>query len=347
MFRSTPSSCSRASRSAALPATSPADSHPHSPTCRATTRSSPRTVADLVARAGSAGPVSVEALEHARLLLELGRVERAIRRARGAGSSGISDLAREREAGARADPRGRPGAWSARFDGVVTVPQRKITRFPGLSVRLLLRTYVRPCNHRDRIDDGEGIDLNLLLGQGLSSRRSPSDSARPRPRSRYWMASPSGSRPSTARITPRSGETSTASGLEALVEDGQTSRCRWPRTSASARRTVRHWLRPIRTEDRSNVGAMLRAREAEKRRARHASRCSCAEHGETDFILEGRGYYRCKQCRMDRVAGVAAEVKEILVADAGGRCRCCGYDRHLGALEFHHSIRTRSGWRSR
>jgi len=55
------------------------------------------TVADLVARAGSAGPVSVEALEHARLLLELGRVERAIRRARGSGSSGISDLARERE----------------------------------------------------------------------------------------------------------------------------------------------------------------------------------------------------------------------------------------------------------
>jgi DNA primase len=55
------------------------------------------TVADLVARAGSAGPVSVEALQHARLLLELGRVERAIRRARGAGASGISDLARERE----------------------------------------------------------------------------------------------------------------------------------------------------------------------------------------------------------------------------------------------------------
>jgi DNA primase len=55
------------------------------------------TVADLVARAGSAGPVTVEALEHARLLLELGRVERAIRRARGSGSSGISDLARERE----------------------------------------------------------------------------------------------------------------------------------------------------------------------------------------------------------------------------------------------------------
>ncbi|HYZ81054.1 MAG TPA: toprim domain-containing protein, partial [Solirubrobacteraceae bacterium] len=55
------------------------------------------TVADLVARAGNRGSVHLEELEHARLLLELGRVERDIRRARGARSAGISDLARERE----------------------------------------------------------------------------------------------------------------------------------------------------------------------------------------------------------------------------------------------------------
>jgi DNA primase len=54
-------------------------------------------VADLVARSGRAGNATVEQLEHARLLLELGRVERAIRRARAEGASGISDLARERE----------------------------------------------------------------------------------------------------------------------------------------------------------------------------------------------------------------------------------------------------------
>jgi hypothetical protein len=60
------------------------------------------------------------------------------------------------------------------------------------------------------------------------------------------------------------------------------------------------------------------------------------EHGETEFILEGRGYFRCKQCRMDRVARRRRRVKEILVADAGGRCRLCGYDKYLGALEFHH-----------
>jgi DNA primase len=54
-------------------------------------------VADLVARSGRAGTVTVDELEHARLLLELGRVERAIRRARADGALGIADLARERE----------------------------------------------------------------------------------------------------------------------------------------------------------------------------------------------------------------------------------------------------------
>jgi DNA primase len=54
-------------------------------------------VADLVARAGRAGPVTVDQLEHARLVLILARVDRAIRRARASGAPGIADLARERE----------------------------------------------------------------------------------------------------------------------------------------------------------------------------------------------------------------------------------------------------------
>jgi hypothetical protein len=29
-------------------------------------------------------------------------------------------------------------------------------------------------------------------------------------------------------------------------------------------------------------------------------------------------------------------VKARLVHEAGGRCVICGYDRHIGALEFHH-----------
>ena len=56
-----------------------------------------RTMADLVARAGRAGEVTVEQLEQQRLLLERARLERAIRRAREEGGSGMLELARERE----------------------------------------------------------------------------------------------------------------------------------------------------------------------------------------------------------------------------------------------------------
>jgi hypothetical protein len=63
---------------------------------------------------------------------------------------------------------------------------------------------------------------------------------------------------------------------------------------------------------------------------------TCARHGETEFILEGRGYYRCKRCRSERVARRRRTVKRILVDEAGGRCAICGYDRCIAALEFHH-----------
>ena len=57
-----------------------------------------RVVADLVARAGRAGAVSDDQLEHARLVLEQARIDRAIRRAKSEGGTGIAELAREREA---------------------------------------------------------------------------------------------------------------------------------------------------------------------------------------------------------------------------------------------------------
>ncbi|HJS94003.1 MAG TPA: DNA primase [Solirubrobacteraceae bacterium] len=56
-----------------------------------------RTVAALVEEAGSAGRVSEDELEHARLVLERTRLDRAIRRARAEGATEIPELARERE----------------------------------------------------------------------------------------------------------------------------------------------------------------------------------------------------------------------------------------------------------
>ena len=37
-----------------------------------------------------------------------------------------------------------------------------------------------------------------------------------------------------------------------------------------------------------------------------------------------------------RVVARRRRVKAILIAEAGGRCVVCGYDRYVGALQFHH-----------
>lgn len=62
----------------------------------------------------------------------------------------------------------------------------------------------------------------------------------------------------------------------------------------------------------------------------------CHTHGSVEFVLEGRGYYRCKQCRMQRVSDQRRKNKATLVAEHGGKCRICGYNKCVRSLHFHH-----------
>jgi hypothetical protein len=39
---------------------------------------------------------------------------------------------------------------------------------------------------------------------------------------------------------------------------------------------------------------------------------------------------------MNRVSERRRKVKRILVEEAGGQCAICGYNRFVGALQFHH-----------
>jgi len=97
---------------------------------------------------------------------------------------------------------------------------------------------------------------------------------------------------------------------------------------------LRYWLRKygLRTEGGR--------RGAEAHRSRAAGRAEiereCARHGVTIFVIEGRGYYRCKRCRSEQVSERRRAVKAALVAETGGCCCICGYDRCVSALEFHH-----------
>jgi transposase len=99
--------------------------------------------------------------------------------------------------------------------------------------------------------------------------------------------------------------------------------------------TVRHWLQKYGLETSGMGWRREQTRRAREANLTHITR-ECRHHGMTTFILEGRGYYRCARCRGEAVARWRRRAKLRLIAAAGGCCVLCGYDRHPGALHFHH-----------
>jgi hypothetical protein len=97
---------------------------------------------------------------------------------------------------------------------------------------------------------------------------------------------------------------------------------------------VRYWLDRHGLKSRQ-ARNRLAAREALEAGRRYTD-LTCHRHGVTRHVLEGRGSFRCARCRGDQVAERRRRVKRILIAEAGGCCRLCGYDRCEAALQFHH-----------
>jgi excisionase family DNA binding protein len=124
--------------------------------------------------------------------------------------------------------------------------------------------------------------------------------------------------------------------LEALVDEGLTIAEIAARLGRS-RSTIRHWLKRHGLQTHSRRG---RRRSPESRAARDAGlsviTMCCPKHAETAYVLDGRGYYRCRRCRVEAVSRRRRKMKETLVAEAGGVCLICGYAGNMRALHFHH-----------
>jgi transposase len=101
--------------------------------------------------------------------------------------------------------------------------------------------------------------------------------------------------------------------------------------------TVRYWLQRYALPTHGTLG---RRTQQDRAAAREADReivlLHCRYHGEVEFWLNGRGYYRCKLCRSAAVTRRRRRMKKILVDEAGGACSVCGYARSVRALHFHH-----------
>ncbi|HEY1593916.1 MAG TPA: helix-turn-helix domain-containing protein [Thermoleophilaceae bacterium] len=173
--------------------------------------------------------------------------------------------------------------------------------------------------------------LKLFLDQGLSLEEIGRRIGRHPSTVGYWVKkhglTPAGRAKHAARgaIPPE--------GLASLIEEDATCAFMADAYGVSVA-TIRYWLKRYGLET-ARAERMRKAR-SERSRGRAITQLTCRHHGLTDFWLEGRGVYRCRQCRIDAVVRRRASVRETLIAEAGGCCVLCGYERYHRALHFHH-----------
>jgi transposase len=176
--------------------------------------------------------------------------------------------------------------------------------------------------------------LEQLLGQGLSLAEIGRRFGRHEATVSYWVKKHGLEAANRAQHVPRGGIA--RNDLEMLVEAGK-SIAEIAEAVDRSKATVRHWLIRYGLKTHSGRGRRPSGQaEIAKRAGLATATMRCARHGETDFWLTGRGYYRCKRCRSAAVVARRRKVKTILVEEAGGACCICGYDHNMRALHFHH-----------
>jgi transposase len=113
--------------------------------------------------------------------------------------------------------------------------------------------------------------------------------------------------------------------------------------------TVRHWLekyglQTLQARRRTRYREALQAAQDLSQSPLQRLAMTCRLHGETEFVREGSGYFRCGRCRSESVARHRRRLKALLIEEAGGKCILCGYDRQPRALAFHHLEPKRKGF---
>ena len=123
--------------------------------------------------------------------------------------------------------------------------------------------------------------------------------------------------------------------LEPLIEADLSVRAMAARLGVSPS-TVRYWLRKLDLETYPGQRRTYSIAQSNGANREPRAVLRCSRHGKVVFVRRPDSGYRCSKCAQEAVSKRRREVKRRLVAEAGGRCAVCGYDRYVGALEFHH-----------
>jgi transposase len=176
--------------------------------------------------------------------------------------------------------------------------------------------------------------LEVLLARGLSLERIAARFGVHPSTVSYWLKKHELSAVHADRHTSRGGIPRAK--LEELVNAGGSHRSIAAEFQVSVA-TVRHWLKRFGLETH---GTTIRRQAREGKGAGQvAIERVCVRHGMARFTLYPDRVYRCARCRREAVAKRRRAVRAAIIQEAGGQCVLCGYDRYVGALQFHHLVR--------
>src|SRR5256886_7713667 len=138
--------------------------------------------------------------------------------------------------------------------------------------------------------------LERLLDQGVSIERIAKRFGKHPSTVAYWMAKYGLEAPNRGKHAAKGGLE--RNHLELLIDEGMTI-AEIAEQVGLSKTAVRHWPRRYGLITRG--GTRRNAIRDAKAHDRLCITLRCRRHGETEFTLEGSGYYRCKRCRMERV----------------------------------------------
>lgn len=99
--------------------------------------------------------------------------------------------------------------------------------------------------------------------------------------------------------------------------------------------TVRYWLKKykLKTYYVTNQEANLTNPKITK----YCSVCQTTKNADEFYLRKNKILTTyCKPCMNKNATSRQQEVKRMAVNAKGGKCHYCGYNKYLGALEFHH-----------
>lgn len=158
--------------------------------------------------------------------------------------------------------------------------------------------------------------LEELVAEGLSQNQIAEKSDCDRSTVKRWLKR-YGLRTKNAEVYSVSYGPVEKSDLERMIDEGFTIAEIAERMNRS-QTSARHWIEKygLKTQRKSHL---------------------CNECGETDpNSFYGRRKALCKTCSKLRDALRMRKYKQELVREVGSKCVRCGYNKCLGALEFHH-----------